>query len=48
MEQPGHGRRAGEAEDHDRRQVVDGAEARAEVLVREEGDRAPGGRAALR
>ena len=47
VQEPRHGRRAREAEDQDRRDVVDGAEARPEVPVGQEGDRAPGGLAAL-
>ena len=41
LEQPCHGGRAGESEDQNRREVVDGAEAAAKVFVCQEGDGAP-------
>ena len=47
VQQPGHRRGAGEPEDRDRADVVDGAEHLAEMLVREVRQRAPVGRTAL-
>ena len=46
VEQPGHGRGAGEPQDPDGGDVVDGAEPVAEVLVRQVGQRAAVGLAA--
>ena len=46
VQQPGHRGGAGEPEDRDRRDVVHRAEGVAEVLVREEGERATVGLAA--
>ena len=47
VQQPGHRRRAGEPQDGDGAQVVDGAEDLAEMLVREVRERAARRRAAL-
>ena len=47
VDQPGHRRRAGEPQDQDGADVVDGAERLAELLVGEPGQRPAVGRAAL-
>src|SRR6185369_9381949 len=47
VEQAGHGRGAGQSQDEDRREVVDGAEGPAQVAVSEEGEGASGRLAAL-
>jgi hypothetical protein len=46
VEQPGHGRRAGKPQDRDRARVIESAETIAQVLVRQEGQSTPVGRAA--